>query len=285
MTLANNVYLRPDTVAEAVKALAATKLTILAGGTDLYAARSAHAFAEPVLDITAIRELRSVKDEGAHWRIGATATWSDIVRGNLPPLFRGLQAAAREVGGIQVQNNGTVAGNICNASPAADGVPALIALDAQVELTSVSGKRVVTLTDFVLGSRTIAREAGELVTAILIPSRENARSSFIKIGHRRYLVISIAMVSAVIDADAANVITYARLAVGSCSAVARPLKSLERKLVGKKLAKELSDLITEDDLSVLTPIDDVRGTGDYRRDAALTLVKRAIKEAIHEYDL
>lgn len=285
MRAEHNVYLRPDSIAEAVRALAAGDFTILAGGTDLYAARAAHTLAEPVLDITAIRELHDIRDEGAHWRIGATVTWSDIVRGDLPPLFRGLQAVAREVGGIQVQNNGTVAGNICNASPAADGVPALIALDAQVALSSVSGQRVMPLTDFVLGSRKIARNAGELVTALLIPARGNARSSFIKLGHRRYLVIAIAMVAVVLDVDASNTITYARVAVGSCSAVARPLASLQGKLTGRKLAGGLSDLVIEDDLSILTPIDDVRGTGEYRRDAVLTLVKRAIEEVIHEYDI
>jgi CO/xanthine dehydrogenase FAD-binding subunit len=285
MRAEHNEYRRPASVAEAVNALAAGRFTILAGGTDLYAARAAHTLAEPVLDITAIRQLRCIKDEGAYWRIGATTTWSDIVRGDLPPLFRGLQAAAREVGGIQVQNHGTVAGNICNASPAADGVPALIALDAQVELTSVAGQRVMPLTDFVLGSRKIARDPGELVTALLVPSRRNARSSFIKLGHRRYLVIAIAMVAVVIDVDASGTITHARLAVGSCSAVARPLASLESKLTGRKLAKGLSDLVTEDDLAMLTPIDDVRGTGEYRRDAVLTLVKRALEEAIHEYTI
>jgi CO/xanthine dehydrogenase FAD-binding subunit len=265
-----------------LQALSATPLTILAGGTDFYAARIGKAITEPVLDITALAELRGMRDEGTQWRIGATATWSDIVRSSLPSQFRGLQAAAREVGGIQVQNTGTVAGNICNASPAADGIPALIALGAQVELRSLTGQRVVPLTEFVLGSRKIARQPGELVTAILIPARPNARSSFLKLGHRRYLVISIAMVGVVLDTDASGTITYAGIAVGSCSAVARPLQSLQQKLVGKKLSAGLSARVTEDDLSVLTPIDDVRGTGEYRRDAALTLVKRAIEEACHE---
>ncbi|HCE10432.1 MAG TPA: xanthine dehydrogenase [Oxalobacteraceae bacterium] len=282
LTATTGVYLRPQTIGEALKALATMPLTILAGGTDFYAARTGQAITEPVLDITAVPELQGIRDEGAQWRIGATVTWSNIVRADFPAQFRGLQAAARAVGGVQVQNTGTVAGNICNASPAADGIPALMALDARVEVSSLSETRIVPLTEFVLGSRKIARLPSELVTGILIPKRDRAKSSFLKLGHRRYLVISIAMVAAVIEIDTAGVITYAGVAVGSCSAAAKRLSALEQKLLGRQASRGLSALVEAHDLVALTPIDDVRGTGAYRRDAALTLVKRAIEEALHE---
>jgi CO/xanthine dehydrogenase FAD-binding subunit len=281
-------YLRPGTLDEALHALASgttnpsSRYSVLAGGTDFYAVRTGQPIVESILDITAVPELHGISDEGSQWRIGATTTWSDIVRTNLPAQFRGLQAAAREVGGIQIQNTGTVAGNICNASPAADGVPALMALDAKVELSSVSARRVVPLTEFVLGSRKIAMQPDELVTGVLIPKRRNARASFLKLGHRRYLVISIVMVAAVIETDDAGVITYAGICVGSCSAVSKRLHTLEKKMIGKKAGGDLSALATGDDLAPLTPIDDVRGTGEYRLDAALTLVKRAIQEALDE---
>jgi CO/xanthine dehydrogenase FAD-binding subunit len=267
MSARTSIYLRPHALAEALQALTSSPMRILAGGTDFYAARTGQPIAEPLLNITAVPELRDIRDEGTQWRIGATVTWSDIVRADLPAQFHGLQAAAREVGGVQVQNTATVAGSICNASPAADGIPALIALDAQLELTSLSGKRIVPLTKFVLGSRKIARQSDELVTAILIPSRNHARSSFLKLGHRRYLVISIAMVAVVLDTDAQGVITYAGIAVGSCSAVAKPLRTLEAKLLGEKSSAGLSALADEDDLAVLT------------------LVKRAIGNVVHEYDI
>jgi len=282
LTSSTDIYLRPQMLAEALAALATRPLTVLAGGTDFYAARSGQAITEPLLDITAIAQLRAISDEGAQWRIGAIATWSDVLRAKLPAQFRGLQAAAREIGGVQVQNTGTLAGNICNASPAADGIPALMALDAQIEVSSLAGTRTVPLTGFVLGVRETALLANELVTGILVPKREGARSSFLKLGHRRYLVISIAMVSAVIDIDAAGVIAYAGLAVGSCSAMAQRLGTLEQKLVGRQALPGLSKWVETPDLAVLTPIDDVRGTAAYRRDAALTLVKRAIEEALHE---
>ena len=276
------VYLRPQTLAEALGALDSMPYTVLAGGTDFYAVRNGQAITEPVLDITAIAALRGIRDEGAQWRIGATATWTDLVRATLPAQLRGLQAAAAQVGGVQVQNSGTVAGNICNASPAADGIPALMALDAQVELASSAGLRTLALTEFVLGSRKTARRANELVSALLIPKRRAARSSFLKLGNRRYLVISIAMVSVVLDIDAGNVIRHAGIAVGACSAVAQRLSALEQKLIGRPALKGLSELAEAGDLAALTPIDDMRGTLAYRRDAALTLVKRAIEEAIHE---
>jgi CO/xanthine dehydrogenase FAD-binding subunit len=280
------VYLRPDNIADAVSALASMPLTILAGGTDFYAARSGLPVAEPVLDITNIASLRGVRKEAGHWRIGPTTTWSDILRTDFaPPLLaalRGLRNAARDVGGIQVQNMGTIAGNVCNASPAADGIPVLMALDAQVELTSLSGVRSMPVTEFVLGSRRTARRPDELVSGILIPRRRHARSSFLKLGHRRYLVISIVMVAVVLDADDAGTIDHAGVAVGACSARALRLGSLERKLVGQRIDADLPGLLTPDDLNTLTPIDDVRGTGVYRRDAALTLIRRALEDALHE---
>ena len=282
MTRSAGVYLRPETLAEALTALAAGPLTVLAGGTDFYAARSGQAITEPVLDITAIAQLRAISDEGVQWRIGATASWSDVLQATLPAQFGGLQAAAREIGGVQVQNTGTVAGNICNASPAADGIPALMALDAQIEVSSLAGTRSVPLSGFVLGARKTALLANELVTGVLVAKRAAARSSFLKLGHRRYLVISIAMVAAVIDIDDEGVIAYAGLAVGSCSAMAQRLGTLEQKLVGRQALPGLSKWVEMADLAVLTPIDDVRGTAAYRRDAALTLVKRAIEELLHE---
>jgi CO/xanthine dehydrogenase FAD-binding subunit len=288
MSPQQGTYLRPRTLNEVLHALASGaskpshQFSILAGGTDFYAARAGQPIVESILDITAVPELHGITDEGSQWRIGATTTWSDIVRMELPSQFRALQEAAREVGGIQVQNTGTVAGNICNASPAADGTPALMALDAQVELSSLTARRVVPLSEFVLGSRKIARQPHELVTGVLIPKRRHAHSRFLKLGHRRYLVISIVMVAAVLETDCDDVITYAGICVGSCSAVAGRLHSLENKLLGRKVGDGLSSLAVEDDLASLTPIDDVRGSAMYRRDAGLTLVKRAIEEAFHE---
>ena len=274
-------YLRPANLNDALQALSSGAFQILAGGTDVFPAHSDKPVALSMLDITGVPDLAGITLTDDYWRIGATTTWSTLVRSQLPPQLHGLQAAAREVGGIQIQNTGTLAGNICNASPAADGIPALLALDAEVELSSLQGTRCLPLQDFLLGSRKTARRANELLTAIQIPHRPSARSSFLKLGHRRYLVISIVMVSAVIEIEH-DVIAHAAIAVGSCSAVAQRLYALENKLIGKPASLAVIDLINEDDLAVLTPIQDIRGTAAYRMDAAMTLVRRAVTEAIHE---
>ena len=189
------MYLRPTVLAEALGVLAARRPAILAGGTDFYPACVGRPLPDEVLDLGAIAELRGIREDADGWRIGALVTWSEILERPLPRGFDCLKQAAREVGGVQIQNCGTVAGNLCNASPAADGVPALLALDASVELASARGRRELSLGDFVLGSRRTACAPDELVTAVLVPKlAADAQSVFLKLGTRRYLVISIAMV-------------------------------------------------------------------------------------------
>ncbi|MBV9833962.1 MAG: FAD binding domain-containing protein [Alphaproteobacteria bacterium] len=273
-------YLRPTSIEAAVQALASRPLTVLAGGTDFYPARVGRPLDDDVLDITAIAGLRGIADAGDHWRIGATTTWSDVARSDTPPLFDGLKRAAREVGGAQIQNAGTVAGNLCNASPAADGVPPLLSLDASIELASTAGATVVPLADFILGNRRTRRAPGELVTAIRVPKPcgHRAVGHFVKLGARRYLVISIVMVAAAIECDKAGRVTRAGVAVGSCSEVARRLPELEAALLGCPADATLGERATPQHLAALAPIDDVRASADYRSDAALTVVRRTLGE-------
>lgn len=274
-------YIRPATLDEALAIRASRDVAIMAGGTDIYPAwTTRRAWGDPthkdVLDISGVAALRGISREGGRWRLGALTTWTDLIRADLPPLFDGYRAAAREVGGVQVQNRGTLAGNICTASPAGDGIPCLMALDAEVELSSQRGVRRLPIAAFNTGYRQTALGPDELVTAILVPDRP-ARGVFLKLGARRYLVISIAMVSAVIEADAAGCVVHARVAVGACSAAARRLEALETRLVGAKLAA-LPEAVTAEDISVLAPIDDVRASADFRADAALALVRDAVAQ-------
>lgn len=273
------VYLRPQALEDALDALSETPLAILAGGTDFYPARVSKPLDDDVLDITAIDALRGIERHGDAWRIGALATWTDLIRAELPAAFDGLKAAAREVGGVQIQNAGTIAGNLCNASPAADGVPSLMALDAAIELSSVGGTRNVPLADFITGNRGTVRAADELVTGIVVPDPgAGTQSTFLKLGARKYLVISIVMAGFVIEPDG-DAVGRARLAVGACSPVARRLAALEAALTGKPLDATLGDHVTADHLkAALAPIDDVRGSAEYRWDAALTVVRRGLSE-------
>jgi CO/xanthine dehydrogenase FAD-binding subunit len=274
------LYLRPKTLDEAVVQLKVPGIQVLSGGTDFYPALGDRIAQEPVMDISELRELRGVSSDGNYIRIGGLTTWSDVIETPLPRCFDALKSAAREVGSVQIQNRGTVAGNLCNASPAADGVPPLLALDAEVELASGAGSRRMPLAEFIIGNRKTQRRPDELLTAIWIPrTLENARSTFSKLGARRYLVISISMVAVVLLVDRGTV-AAARVAVGSCSVVARRLTALERDLVGASASDGLGGRVTADHLSPLSPIDDVRATAEYRRDVSLTLVRRALDACV-----
>ena len=276
-------YFRPLDLEETLAALAATPLTVLAGGTDFYPAHVGKPVVENIIDVTRIPALCGIAETTEGWRIGATTTWTDLIGAPLPDYFRALKLAAREVGGMQIQNAGTIAGNICNASPAADGVSALMALNAKVELRSAQSTRLVPLTEFILGNRKTLRQPNELVTAIIVPKwRENSRSTFLKIGTRKYLLISIVMVAACIETDAVGVISNAAICVGACSPVAQRLPELEARLIGQRLTLAITEQVKVGDLNSLSPIADVRSSADYRTDAALTLVKRALAELAHE---
>ncbi|MDT3381012.1 FAD binding domain-containing protein [Labrys neptuniae] len=271
------MYLRPRTVDEACEALAVEPMRILAGGTDIFPALGERPLTGAVLDLSAIEGLSGIEFGVDLIRIGARTTWSAIARAALPPALHALQQAAREVGAIQIQNAGTIAGNLCNASPAADGVPPLLALDARVELRSAKGTRELALADFITGYRRTARRPDELVSAVLVPrSIEAGRSAFLKLGARKYLVISIAMVAVIIACDDEGRIVEARIAVGACSEVARRLTALETALVGTKAGPGLGAMIEPEHLAGLAPIDDVRASAEYRRDAVRTLIARTL---------
>ena len=271
-------YARPARLDDALQVLARGETTILAGGTDYYPAHVGKPLREDILDLSAIRALRGISEGRDHWRIGATTTWTDLVEADLPPLFDGLKLAAREVGGVQIQNRGTVAGNLCNASPAADGIPPLLALDAQLEIASSAGGRRIALEQFVVGNRRTALRSGELASAVIVPKpRCDARSHFLKLGTRRYLVISIVMVAATVEHEDGKV-RAARIAVGACSAVARRLPELEAALVGEQLDATLGARAAASHLQPLAPIDDVRASRGYRSEAALTLVRRTLDQ-------
>jgi len=274
------MFLQPRSLQEAVELFAAHGGMLVAGGTDVFPALVERPPPETLIDLSHVADLKGIRLDGEHFRLGGGATWSEIIAAKLPRAFDGLKAAAREIGSIQIQNRGTLAGNLCNASPAADGVPPLLALDAEVELTSVGGTRRLPLADFILGNRRTALQRGEILAAVLVPrSWEDAGSVFLKLGARRYLVISIVMVAATIARSRDGSVRAARVAVGAASPVARRLLSLETRLTGASAPVRLSSLVVADDLAALSPIDDVRGSAAYRMEAARELVGRALDAA------
>ena len=271
-------YSLPSSLSDALDLLGDAGARVIAGGTDYYPALLPGMQPDALLDVTRIAGLADILHMNDTIRIGAAATWTDVVNADLPPAFDALKQAAHQVGSVQIQNAGTVAGNICNASPAADGVPPLLALDAQIELASAArGTRVLLLRDFMTGVRKTALAADELATAIVVPKPPVGMvSGFEKLGSRRYLVISIVMTAANIVLDGKGRIGAARVAVGSCSAVAQRMTGLETDLVGQDPA---ALVISDDHLAPLAPIDDVRGSAEYRLEAAREHIQRAIRKA------
>lgn len=273
-------YARPAELAEALR-LRKQGAQIIAGGTDFYPVRVGRPLRGPdtaILDLTGVAALRGISDAGGFHRIGALTSWTEIAETALPAQFHCLQAAAREIGGRQIQNRGTIGGNLCNASPAADGVPALLALGAEVELQGAAGARRLKLEEFVLGPRKTALRADEILAAILVPRPQGeAVSVFHKLGARRYLVISIVMAAGWLDIVDGR-IASARIALGACSPVAQRLPQLEAELRGRAVDGDLARLVHAGQLGGLAPIDDVRASAEYRREVALVVLKRLLAE-------
>ena len=273
-------YLSPDNIADAFAALERGGVSVIAGGTDGFPQAGEVLPKVSLLDVTGLPGFRGISRVPGGWRMGGATRWSDVVGADLPPCFDGLKAAAREVGSLQIQNAGTLAGNLCNASPAADGMPPLLCLGAEVELVARRGVRRLPLAEFVTGVRRTARLGDELVSAVLVPDlAAGTVAGFRKLGARRYLVISIAMVAASFRIEAGRIVDV-RVAVGACSPVARRLAVLEARLEGLSVGADLS--VNVDDLAGLEPIADVRGSGEYRLEAVAEMVSRLLGDLVQQ---
>jgi CO/xanthine dehydrogenase FAD-binding subunit len=276
-------YHRPLQLNQALE-LAAMGARVLAGGTDILPALQGRDLTGTVLDLTAVTGLRGITESAKRYRIGATTRWSDVIAADLPAAFDALKQAAHEVGSVQIQNSGTVAGNIANASPAADGVPALLVLDADVELSGANSKRLIPLAEFITGVRRTALLPGEIVTALEISkSATSGVSAFQKLGARKYLVISIAMVAVRLVLHNGR-IEQAAVAVGACSPVARRLTGFEAALRGLNVAQPSAwrAALQADITARLDPIDDIRANVGYRINAVAELIDQAIAAAAQE---
>ena len=282
-------YTAPQTLREAVKLLAdkGDAARVLAGGTDLIVQmRGRRHQPERVVDIKNIaeaNELGFTPRKGL--RIGAAVPCHLIYHNeDVAERFTALVDSSMIVGGIQIQGRATLGGNLCNASPAADGVPALLTLGAEVEICAQRGSRVVPLAAFIRGPRQVDLAPDEMVSALLIPALSaDARGGFVKLGSRRHMVISIAMV-AVLAEVAGGRLGDLRIAVGSCAPVATRLPALEARLAGLSRAEvQAADLADPAALAPLSPITDVRGTAEYRHAVVAELCRRAVLQAGGEW--
>ena len=279
-------YFQPNDLNSALDVLKNNSdLTIAAGCTDLFPITNNMSLDKNILDITNIKSIKGFQFNNKETKIGSATTWTDIINENLPSCHDMLKACAKEVGSIQIQNLGTIGGNICNASPAADSIPCLLALDAKLELSSTNNQRIIPIDEFILGSRKTKLEQGEILTSIIIPKeKENGSSSFRKIGARKYLVISISMVACRILISN-NIIEDISISVGSCSEVAKRIFSIERQLIKKDINEDIFNQVDFSQLNEISPITDIRSTHVYRLKASQLLIKDVVKDAINKQEI
>ncbi len=254
----------------------------LAGGTDLMV-QLAGEIGEPperILDIWALDELRGIGVEPGALVIGALTTYTEIRRSaEVARLAPVLADAAATIGAAQIQNRGTIGGNVVNASPAGDTLPALLALNAEIVLGSVRGERVVAADDFWPSYRTTARREDELVVRIRIPIVEGRESRFRKVGTRRAQAISKVVMALAWRDGGDGTWTDVRLALGSVAATPVRAPATEAVLEGAAPTRDVADAAMAALTGEIQPIDDVRSTADYRRAVAGRVLHRLIRDA------
>ena len=268
-------YLRPRDLGEALDARAAhPDWMVLAGGTDLMVSANHRAAPAGILDLWRLPPIGSVRSADGAIEIGAGATWLEVerhpeVRAALPALA----AAAREIGALQIQARATLGGNVGTSSPVGDSLPVLLALDAELELASVRGRRRVAYREFCTGYRTTQLAADELIVAAHVPVPGPAtRTAWRKVGTRRAQSISKVMGAAAIARDGGSV-AWARVALGAVADRPIRLAAVEAAVRGVRLG-EAAAAAREAMRAAIQPIDDVRSTASYRREVAENLVAR-----------
>jgi CO/xanthine dehydrogenase FAD-binding subunit len=255
----------------------------LAGGTDLMVQITGEIGEPPerVLDVWGLDELRGIAVEGAILVIGALTTYTELRRSPVVAEFiPALVEAAATIGAAQIQNRGTIGGNVINASPAGDTLPILLALGAEMVLGSAAGERSVAADAFWPSYRTPDRRHDELLLRIRVPLVTDRQVRFRKIGTRRAQAISkVVMALAWTAGRGGGAWTDVRLALGSVAATPVRAAATEATLEGASPSRETADAAAAALVGEIEPIDDVRSTADYRRAVAGRVLHRLIRDA------
>jgi CO/xanthine dehydrogenase FAD-binding subunit len=275
---------RPVSLGEALEILKDGNIIPLAGGTDLMVHRRVWSgvtpnFSCPVIFIGYLDELRGVEVERDAIAIGASSTLSSLLEcEDLPEL---LHDAIADIAGPSIRNRATIGGNICNASPAADSLPALYALEAEVVLEHAGGTRSLPIDEFIKGPGETCLVRGEILTSIRVPKKKFELSLFRKLGTRRAYSCAKLSLGGAASTEGERV-SDVRLALGSVAPTIVRSKEAEASLLGKT-GKEISDGITDilgyyD--ALVSPIDDQRSTSAYRRKVSLRLIRYFLEDVL-----
>ncbi len=276
----------PTTLAEVYPRLSkrGRSIRVIAGGTDLMVLMNAHQLNDAeFLDIWRVDELRGITDEGDAVRIGALTTYTQLIKSALIQLYvPSLVAASRTIGAIQIQNRGTIGGNVVNASPAGDSLPVLAAYDAEIEIGSLRGTRRVAFNQFYAGYRRTVLEPDELVLAVRIPKlKKGERDFFWKVGTRRAQAISKTVMAA--KAQIANGrIESISIGVGSVAPTVIRVPQTERLLASTTLTSDLVDRARQSIAREVAPITDLRSTEHYRRTVTGNVLARFLRKLCAE---
>ena len=273
-------YEAPESLEGAVALLAGARgdARVLAGGTDLLVQMRADVLEpELIVDIKRIPETRAVKEEKGGWRIGAAVTGAELKEHpRLKQVWPGVIEAANLIGSTQVQGRATMGGNLCNGSPAADSVPALVAAGAVASLVGPRGRRDLPVEDVMLGPRKLALEKGEIVASFLLPPRA-ARSSdaYLRFIPRTEMDIAVVGAGVSLTVDGAGIVTAARVSLGAVAARVLLVPEAAQGIVGSRLDEPAQQRLEAAARAACRPIDDKRGTTEFRIQVAGVLARRA----------
>ena len=281
MTATPTAY-SPETLADAYRVLAerGREVRVIAGGTDLMVLMNAHQLdAALFLDIWRVDELRGISDEGEHLRLGALTTYTQLTRSPLVQRYGpALVAASRTIGAVQIQNRGTLGGNVVNASPAGDSLPVLAAYDAELEIGSARGLRRVAFNTFYTGYRQTVLAADELLIAVRLPKlKAGERDFFCKVGTRRAQAIS-KIVMATRATVSARVIESISIAVGSVAPTVIRAPQTEALLAGQAITPNLIKQAQATIVREVSPITDLRSTEHYRRTVTGNVLAKCLRQ-------
>jgi CO/xanthine dehydrogenase FAD-binding subunit len=273
-------YEAPDSLEGAVALLAGAKgeARVLAGGTDLLVQmRTDILDPDLIVDIKKIGETRSITEEKGGWRIGAAVTGAELKEHpRLKKVWPGVVEAANLIGSTQVQGRATMGGNLCNGSPAADSVPALIAAGAVATLAGPNGKRDLPVEDVMLGPRKLALQKGEIVASFLLPPRPPRSSdAYLRFIPRTEMDIAVVGAGVSLTVDGAGVVIAARVSLGAVAARVLLVPEAAQAIIGSRLDKPAQDRLEAAAQAACRPIDDKRGTVEFRIQVAGVLARRA----------
>ena len=277
-------YERPESLTDAVSLLsqASDNAFVIAGGTDLLVRMKDDAFApELVVDIKSIPELSDVVETEGGFMIGAAVSCAKLgEHAGLKKSWPGVVEAANLIGSTQIQSRCTIAGNLCNASPAADSVPALVAAGAEAKIAGPGGTRRVAVEDLLTGPGTLSIEKNEIVEAIVLNKRPPRSSdAYLRFIPRTEMDIAVVGAGMNLTLNDDGVVDSARIALGAVAPTVLLVETAAEAIVGSKLEDAALDGLADACSAACNPIDDKRGTVEFRTKVAGVLARRAARIA------